>query len=60
MCSGLFTGNNPTRQSCQEVNQYLAGRVGSGQELSEICRDGSGRVRRFSYLAGRDGLPDST
>ena len=37
--------------------QNLTGRVGSGQEVFEMSRDGSGRVWRVSDLAGRDGLP---
>ena len=34
----------------------LAGPVGSGQEMFEISRDGSGLVGSFPNLAGRDGL----
>ena len=29
--------------------------VGLGQEVFEISRDGSGRIRQFFILAGRDG-----
>ena len=32
-------------------------RVGSDHEVFAISRDGSGRVKMFSNLAGRDGSP---
>ena len=37
--------------------QYLASRLGSGLEVFEMSRDGSGRVMIFFNPAGRDGLP---
>ena len=37
------------------VNQNVAGRVGSGQEVFEIPRGWSGRVNMLSNLAGRVG-----
>ena len=65
--SGIFTGHDPTRGPSQEVSKTLAGRVGSGQEVSrvgsgqEVLRIGSGQ-EAFKYhgsgqvMSGRDAL----
>ena len=45
---GLFTGHDP---SCG----YLAGRVGSGQEMLDVARVGSGRIGSGRIGSGRIG-----
>ena len=47
--SGLFTGHDPTREK-------LAGRVGSGQQVFEISRVGSGLVGSGVIQISRVGL----
>ena len=57
---GFLSGHDPTRRSCQELLPYLAGRMGSGREVVEIVRNGSGRVGSEFWKSngtGRDGLP---
>ena len=51
----LFTVQDATHRSCEEVLNNVADRVGPGQEGFEISRVGSGRVRKVSHITGRVG-----
>ena len=56
--SGLFTGHDQAVGLSRDFQQ-LARQVGSGQEMFEISRVGSGRVRRFSMSRFGSGHPYS-
>ena len=53
-----FRGSRPDPSIVSGGSQTLASGVGSGQEVFEVLRVGSGRVGFFFFhLAGRGGLP---
>ena len=51
--------HDPARASDEEVFQKPVGRVGSDQKVWETLWVESGRVKRFSNIAGRAGSPDT-
>ena len=53
--SGLFTAHDPARGSGQKDFHIVPGGVGSGQEVFEMSRVGSGRVGSGRVESGRVG-----
>ena len=65
--AGRFTGHDPTPGSYQKVLETPRVEWGSGQEMLEISRDGTGRVgsgrvgsEGFQTSRVQTGYPDST